>query len=426
MSRWVVALAVAAVLSLLGEQRLIDLAAHLEHAPALPIPVVEASFGPPQGLHVALVGLGAVQTLILWGIWHALRDGALGAGARIAIALSAAAMLAIALSATTLTSFDPYAYAGYAKLASLHAAYAPPPERFSGTFGTINDAWGVPMVASYYGPLWITLDRLVAGAAPTLPAALLGLRLLEAGALAVLLVAFALRGAGTLPLVLLALNPAVYELYVANAHNDLLAIALVAVALAFVARVPPAAVLCVALAALVKLPLVILALVVFAGRGALLRRSALVALTVVLALLASWALGGAAYFHDLFFRLGQVDAAAAHGVTALSARAIKLALALLAIVALGAAFARGVVWRAAGWSTIALSSMVYPWYLAWPVAYAALERGALVGLLVLFPLAAALLDVAFEPLGLGQLAMLAMFVAAVVEIARRRALTIVP
>ena len=37
MSRWLVPLAVAALLSLLGEQRLIDLAAHLEHAPALPI-----------------------------------------------------------------------------------------------------------------------------------------------------------------------------------------------------------------------------------------------------------------------------------------------------------------------------------------------------------------------------------------------------
>jgi hypothetical protein len=64
--------------------------------------------------------------------------------------------------------------------------------------------------------------------------------------------------------------------------------------------------------------------------------------------------------------------------------------------------------------------MVYPWYLAWSIAYAALERVALVRLLVLFPLAAALLDVAFAPLGLGQLAMFAMLVAAVVEIARRR------
>jgi hypothetical protein len=321
-------LAVAALLSLLGEQRLIDLAAHLEHAPALPIAVLDASFGPPQSLHVALVVLGAVQTLILWGVARTLRDDALGTVARIGIALVAAVMLAIALGATTITSFDPYAYAGYAKLASLHAAYAPPPERFAGAFGTINDAWGAPMVASYYGPLWIALDRLVAGGAPSLPAALLGLRLLETGALGLLLVA--------------------------------------------------------------------------------------------LVLLASWALGGAAYFHDLFFRLGQVDATAAHGITALSARAIKLALALIAVVALVAAFARGVVWRSAGWSTIALSSMVYPWYLAWSIAYAALERVALVRLLVLFPLAAALLDVAFAPLGLGQLAMFAMLVAAVVEIARRR------
>lgn len=420
MSRWVVPLAVAALLSLLGEQRLIDLAAHLEHAPALPIAVVDASFGPPQRLHVALVALGAVQTLILWGVARTLRDGALGTGARVGIALVAAAMLAIALGATTITSFDPYAYAGYAKLASLHAAYAPPPERFAGAFGAINDAWGAPMVASYYGPLWIALDRLVAGGAPSLPAALLGLRLLETGALGLLLVALALRGAGTLPLILLALDPAVYELYVANAHNDLLAIAFVAVALVLVARIPLAAVLCVVLAALVKLPLAVLALVVFAGRSALPRRSALVALTVALVLLASWALGGAAYFHDLFFRLGQVDATAAHAVTALSARAIKLALALIALIALVAAFARGVVWRSAGWSTIALSSMVYPWYLAWSIAYAALERGALVRLLVLFPLAAALLDVAFAPLGLGQLAMFAMLVAAVVEIARRR------
>ena len=76
-------------------------------------------------------------------------------------------MVLLALRAHAVTAFDLYAYVGYAKLAGVHAAYAPPPTRFPGEFGAINDAWGTPLVASYYGPLWIAIGQAVAGGAAT-------------------------------------------------------------------------------------------------------------------------------------------------------------------------------------------------------------------------------------------------------------------
>ncbi len=63
---------------------------------------------------------------------------------------------------------------------------------------------------------------------------------------------------------------------------------------------------------------------------------------------------------------------------------------------------------------------MYPWYLATGLVYAALERGALVAFLVLFPAGAALFEFAFPHVGLGQLAMLAIAAACIYELARKR------
>jgi hypothetical protein len=383
----------------------------------LPFPAVDPSFGPPTSIHLALLGLAVLQSAVLYALYRALRERVPTVLERAGLVVAALAMLAIALHARTLLGFDAYAYAGYAKL-GLAASYAPPSTPFSGAFGAINAVWGAPMPLSYYGPLWMLIDRFVAGGATTLGDAIVALRFVEAGAFVAIVVALAQRRAGAAALALFALNPAVHALYVANAHNDLLGVAFVMVALALAARVPLAAAVCVALAALIKLPLAATALVVFAGRGGVRRRIAWVAVAVVLTVAGSLLLGGGDYVHALLFRLH--DGTTGRGLNVLTVAAIKLGLIVIAACALVTAFARGRVWRSAGWSFIALSSLVYSWYLAWALPYAALERGALVAYLVLLPLAASALESSFPHLGLGQAAMLVMLVAGAFEIARRR------
>jgi len=385
---------------------------------ALPFPVVDVVLAPPTSIHLALLGIAVFQTAVLFLLYRVLRGRVVSVAERAGLVLAAGAMLLIALDARTLLGLDAYAYAGYAKLGGIHAAYAPPATPFRGPFAAVNALWGTPMTRSYYGPFWIVLDRLVAGPAATLGGAIVALRLLEAAAFVAIVAALAARRAGTAAIALFALNPAVYAMYVANAHNDLIGVAFVMIALALAARVPLAAAVCVALAGCIKLPLAATALVVFAGRGDARTRMMWVAAAAALTVAGSLLLGGGAYVDALLFRLHEGNAH--HSLNALTATAIKAGLVIVAALALLAAFVRARVWRAASWSFIVLSSLVYPWYLAWSLPYAALERGALAGYLVLLPLAAAALEPAFPHLGLGQLAMLVMLVAAAVEIARKR------
>jgi hypothetical protein len=194
------------------------------------------------------------------------------------------------------------------------------------------------------------------------------------------------------------------------------------VALALVARFPFVAALLAGAAGLVKLPFAAMAFAVFAGRGAVARRAVWVAVALAVAAGGSLLLGGTEYAHDLAFRLHQT--AGTHtSFTIFTGKAIRTGLLVVALVALGAAFARGLVWRSASWSFAALSSTVYPWYLAAALAYAVLERGALASFLILFPLAAALLENAFPHLGLGQVVMLVMLLSAAYEIVRRKSRT---
>ena len=153
-----IALSVAAVLCFALQQHLVDLGAALQRGidvhgnagrtlgpsfyQALPYPVVDEVFAPPQSIHLMLLALGALETLVLYALYRALRGRTSNAVERACVAVAVVAMALIALRAHAVTAFDLYAYAGYAKLASVHAAYAPPPARFAGEFGMINDAWG--------------------------------------------------------------------------------------------------------------------------------------------------------------------------------------------------------------------------------------------------------------------------------------------
>lgn len=420
--------------SLALQLHLIDVAAHAQHletilanntrvGPAfiagLPYAVIDPQFGPPRSLHLAIVALGAVQAAIVYALYRALRDRAVPMMERAALAFVAVMMLAIALAAPAMSGFDAYAYAGYAKLPHLADAYSPPAARLAGSFGVVNDVWGSPLVPSYYGPLWVALSRVIAGGAQSVGSAIFAFRLVEVGAFAGIAVVLAAWRRDAMVVALFALNPAVYALYVANAHNDLLAVALIVSAVALSRRFPLAAAAAVAAAALIKVPFVAAALYVFAGRGALRARLGWVVVALGLAAAASLLFGGHAYAADLIARLHETTAGGGR-ISELTARAIKFGLLAVAGTALVAAFVRGVVWRTAGWSFITLGSLAYPWYLIWALPYAALERGALVAFLVLLPLVAAAMEPAFPHLGLGQAAMLVMLLAAGFELLRRK------
>jgi hypothetical protein len=234
-----------------------------------------------------------------------------------------------------------------------------------------------------------------------------------------LLALLARRGANAAVLALVAFDPALYFAYVVNAHGDLLAVVLLIGALAAAAALPLVAAVLVACAGLLKLPLVLLAPVVFTGRGALRARLGYAVLAVVLAVAASLWLGGRVYF-DLF-------AAQLHAVfvpvtrAGAVATAVRCGLLIVAAFALANAFVRGVVRRAAAWSFVALAPLISPAALVWTLPYAALARPVLAEVLILLPIAAALLDVSFPRPGFGVLATAAMLAYAIFDAVRRRA-----
>jgi hypothetical protein len=388
----------------------------------LPYHVVDVVFAPPVWVHVALIATAVLQTLTLYALYRALRDRPAGLGERIALAVVAVAMIAIALDVRTVNGFDVYADVGYAKLGLAHA-YAPPATAFAPGFGAINAVWGTPMPPDALGPGWVALCAAVAGPAATLGGAIFALRVLEAVALLALIALLARRGASVAVLALVALNPALYFAYVVNAHGDLFAATLLVGAPA-AAALPLLATLLVVCAALLKLPLILLAPLVFSARAPLRVRLVYVALAVLLALGASFWLGGRVYLDQVAAELHAAFVPADRA--GIVATALRCGLLIVAAFALVNAFMRGVVRRAAAWSFVALTPLIGPASLAWALPYAALARPALIEFLILLPLAAALLDASFGRAGLGALATAAMLVYAIIDRIRRPTLPIEP
>ncbi len=304
-------LAVAAVALFALHQHLIDLAALGQHGVgvgrgagpaldrsfylALPYSVVDPQFEPPQTMHAALIVVAAAECTLLYGLYRALRDRVLAPAERAVLVVAALATVVLALAARSVLGADLYAYAGFAKL-GVPAAYSPPPVPFHGDLTAINRLWGTPMLASPYGPLWVWLAQFAAGGAKTLAASLFALRLLALVPFAAIAALLARRGAAFA--VLFALDPSMNVLYVANGHNDLLAVAPLLLALMLAARFPLVGAVLTVAAGLIKLPFTGCALLVFVGPGPLVRRIGWVALTVAAIAVGSLAFGGPEYLHQ--------------------------------------------------------------------------------------------------------------------------------
>jgi hypothetical protein len=377
---------------------------------SLPYPFLFSHFTSAR-TYLLLGLIGLAQTIVLYALYRLLRGiearrrdwGILG--------LCALAMLALALRAHALLSSDAYAYVGYAKIGGLSQAYAPPPNHaFHANFTVLNRVfriWGPTTVPSYYGPLWVLVSAAIVSGTRDLASAIFAFRLLEVAPLWVIIAVLARRDRTAAAL--FALNPAIYALYIANAHNDLFAFAFVMLALAVAEALPWLGALLVILASLVKIPLAAFAFVVFSGSAHLKSRLPWLAITLTGAALAAALLGGGAYIHDLLHHSESGWATApgtqqaAHGLVQ---HAIERGLMLVAVVALIAVFVTGWVARSGAFSFIKLTPVIVrPWYAIWGLPYAALDPAALAAFLVALPFFALLEEIAFPPTGLGHAAM---------------------
>ena len=295
----------------------------------LPLPV--AHDDGPAIVHADLAGgamavLGAGASLVLACLYVGLgRCGITAAGARW-ICAGAATMALLALAAPALTSADMYSNVGYSLLG--WGAYAPPDRAFDGAFEVINRWWGAPMVPAPYGPLWLAVLDLTTWPAPTLLAKLESLRVLGLASFGGFIAVLAWLRMPWRLIVMAALNPALWLHFVANAHNDMLAVLCVALGALMLARGGAfIAVVCIVAAGLIKLPYAVLGLLIFAGVRAPASRYAFMAAVVALTALLSLWLGGAPYLAALaqhvVSRTGTESLL--HALTALVAAVVVLA-----------------------------------------------------------------------------------------------------
>jgi len=234
-------------------------------------------------------------------------------------------------------------------------------------------------------------------AVPTLAAKLESLRILGLASLGGFIAVLAWMRMPPRLIVMAALNPALWLQFVANAHNDMLAVLCVTLGAALTMRsqVLPA-VACIVAAGLIKAPYAVLGLLIFTGIRRPARRYATMSASLALTALLSLWLGGAPYLAAL----------TRHVVSRTGPEFVLHALAALvaAVILLAALLGFGRL-RSGAFLMPALAAALFPWYLAWSIPYALSRQRDLACLLVAFPAAAALLDTVFFRgfIGLGAL-----------------------
>lgn len=324
---------------------------------------------------VAMLAFAALQTYCLLALYRERVSPLL-------CCTGCALMLVLSLCAPALLSFDLYGYVHDALLGRM--AWMPPHVAFSGEYRVFDQWFGQPS-ATIYGPLWLALIRIVTAAGTTLFGKLMAWRVFCA--LLYLVLLGGLRALRVPPRMLLvtALNPGMMLEFVANAHNDLVALVLIVFAAVLVRdRVVPALGLLV-VAGLVKLPYAVLGLPVLAAVAPLRLRTIYAATVLAAIALLSLAGGGAAYVHSLTAHVGSTPENLAHRIAGF------VAIALIASTLFGMRRLRSAVW-----TMPMIGAFTYAWYFIWGFPYALSRRRILAYLLIAFPFVAILMETAFE------------------------------
>jgi hypothetical protein len=144
----------------------------------------------------------------------------------VALSFVAFVMLAFSLNQQN-TGGDVVAYVGSTLEAN---PYDPSHRAFPPNFASVNREWGLPLIPSTYGPLWNAIAKVAVSPFSTLRGKILGFQILGALALISIVATLVRTKAPPAVVALVALNPFLWETYVAEGHNDLLAAAFVIVA----------------------------------------------------------------------------------------------------------------------------------------------------------------------------------------------------
>lgn len=330
---------------------------------------------------VAAVLVVALQTAALLLIVGTVADGR----SRFATSVGWAALGALVLLSMTspvVTSFDLFGYVGIGMLK--WQPFARPAAFFSGEFARVFDHY--PLRPTIYGPVWIATNALVVASGTTFLGKIIALRLFGVMVVAALIATLRALGAGRAVLWIVALNPMLWWQFVADAHNDLFAVVLIAGALLAVERrVLWLAIILVAAAGAVKLPFVVLGLVVF-GRAETRRATVICALLSLALAVGISALAGRPYLDAL------LSTAQGRHVWDPASTAGRIVVVVVAFAALGMALARKRWIGFAGWLFPGFAPVLFPWYLVWSLPYVVAVGDGIVETLIALPLVATLAD----------------------------------
>lgn len=323
-----------------------------------------------------MLAMAAIQSYALLAVYRAVPS-------RIPTMVGCVAMLAMSIGAPALMSFDLYGYVHNALLG--FGAYYPPSTPFPGEYHIIDLWFGKP-TATVYGPLWLVIAPIVTFLAPTLVTKILALRAFNALLFGAFVAGLGAAGLPSRVRAIAALNPGLALQYVANGHNDIIALVLLVYAAALIRRRSTAlGTSLIAVAGLVKLPYAVLGLPLLAPLRPVWLRVLWASAMLAIVAVCSWIGGGAGYFNsvagistarpeDLYHRIA--------GVVAL----VAIALAFFGLRRL----------RSGAWIIPDLAASVFAWYFSWAVPYALARRRILAYLLVLFPFVTVLFESAFE------------------------------
>jgi hypothetical protein len=327
------------------------------------------------------------------------------------VAGAALMMAFLALEARVSESADMYLYVGLAQ--ATPSAYHPGTIAFAGDVGAINRLWGLPLMPSAYGPLWLALSKAALAFAPTLAEKLITLRVLGLSAVALCTYTLWLLGVPRIVIMLFALNPAVYELFVVEAHNDLTGVVLILAAAVVRPRSRIAALALCAAAGAIKLPFILIGMLVFASETTLAKRVSYALLSAVLSVVISFSWAGPWYP----WALKRVQELGGNMGPPLEF-VVHVAIAAFVVGAIFVAVTRRRFVIGAPWAMPALGPIPLPHYLAWSLPAVFLDPKPKWAFLATMPLMAFLLDTSYQPTAL-TVCLLILAVLAVVLIAFR-------
>jgi len=349
------------------------------HRITLPFPFV-LDGRPGAGANAIAFALGVVQTLALAALAALLLRSRGGSAERALLVATAAIMLVLGCVAPTLTTTDLYAYVAFALSAS---PYQPHDAAWPGEHHALNILFGTPIFQMPYGPLWNIVADAAVRPFGSLAHQLIALRLVGAASFVACILALRKLRLPRAVVACFALDPTFVQLFVVDAHNNVLGLALTLWACAIASF--PLAIVLAAAAGCVKMPFALVGAVAFAGRGSRLARCGAFAATLGLTVLV-YIIGAGS---------GVLGGVRASSLTFTPPPPILLVtqafVGVVALVSLAGCLLSDRWNPPAAWGALAFGYFPLPWYLAGSVPYAVRSGGGTV-FLVLVPLVSAIVS----------------------------------